>query len=54
MGTQTLPFLFSFFFFSLPLFFVFAFLMFIAIVQRSAEGQKVFTLKLMISTCRFV
>ena len=47
-------FLFSFFFFSLPLFFVFAFLMFIAIVQRSAEGQKVFTLKLMISTCRFV
>lgn len=34
-------------FFSLPLFFVLAFLMFIAIVQRSA-------LKLMISTCRFV
>ena len=41
------PFPFSFFFFFLPLFFVLAFLMFIAIVQRS-------TLKLMISTCRFV
>ena len=41
------PFPFSFFFFSLPLFFVLAFLMFIAIVQRS-------TLKVMISTCRFV
>ena len=48
------PFPFSFFFFPLPLFFVLAFLMFIAIVQRSAEGQKVFILKLMISTCRFV
>ena len=41
------PFPFPFFFFSLPLFFVLAFLMFIAIVQRS-------TLELMISTCRFV
>jgi len=49
-------FLFSIFFlfFPLPLFFVLAFFMFIAIVQRSAGGQKVIILKLMIPTCRFV
>lgn len=33
-------------FFPLPLFFVLAFFIFIAIVQRSAEGQKVFILTL--------
>ena len=48
MGTETLPFFPIHFlsFFPLPLFFVLAFFIFIAIVQRSAEGQKVFILTL--------